>query len=231
MFDDPKYQEGESKSMKSQMPEEQKKPMATEKPISPQPQPVPDGQSAVMPAMMPVKSGGNVLKIVLLFVVAIVVIVGVVFGILWYTGRDARPVVMDNSDSFNSVDTSVGDTTEVIDNFGLSNEGAEDGLLKKEDIESNPSNSITEPSSNPQELLGDQSIDSDGDGLMDGEEAVYNTNPLKADTDSDGLDDFQEVRVYNTDPLNRDSDNDTYLDGDEVKNGYDPNGPGKLLNL
>ncbi|MFA5886386.1 MAG: hypothetical protein WC863_01255 [Patescibacteria group bacterium] len=48
------------------------------------------------------------------------------------------------------------------------------------------------------------------------------------DSDSDGLTDYQEVNVYQTDPLNRDSDGDSYSDGEEVKNGYDPKGPGKL---
>ena len=33
---------------------------------------------------------------------------------------------------------------------------------------------------------------------------------------------------YKTNPNNPDTDGDGYLDGDEVKNGYDPNGDGKL---
>ena len=49
------------------------------------------------------------------------------------------------------------------------------------------------------------------------------------DTDHDGLTDYQEVHVYHTDPLKADTDGDGYNDGDEVKNGFNPLGPGKLL--
>lgn len=74
-------------------------------------------------------------------------------------------------------------------------------------------------------------IDSDFDGLSDVREAELGTDPQLPDTDGDGLFDRQEVDVYKTDPLDPDTDGDTYQDGDEVKNGYNPNGPGKLFNL
>jgi len=48
------------------------------------------------------------------------------------------------------------------------------------------------------------------------------------DSDSDGLNDNVEIEVYATDPLNPDTDGDGYKDGDEVKNGYNPKGDGKL---
>jgi hypothetical protein len=35
--------------------------------------------------------------------------------------------------------------------------------------------------------------------------------------------------VWHTDPLNPDTDGDGFKDGDEVKNGFNPLGPGKLL--
>jgi hypothetical protein len=73
-------------------------------------------------------------------------------------------------------------------------------------------------------------VDSDNDGLTDDQEALLGTNPLKADTDADGLSDSDEVNVYKTNPLKTDTDGDGYIDGEEVKNGYNPNGPGKLLN-
>jgi len=71
-------------------------------------------------------------------------------------------------------------------------------------------------------------IDSDRDSLSDEEEAMYGTDPLKADSDSDGLTDRDEAKVFETDPTNPDSDGDGFLDGEEVRNGYDPKGPGKL---
>jgi hypothetical protein len=67
--------------------------------------------------------------------------------------------------------------------------------------------------------------DSDGDGLSDGrEEFVLGTDPLKEDTDSDGLLDGVESNTgiwvsatdTGTDPLNEDSDTDGLLDGVET---------------
>ncbi|MFA6422590.1 MAG: hypothetical protein WCV92_04270 [Candidatus Buchananbacteria bacterium] len=64
--------------------------------------------------------------------------------------------------------------------------------------------------------------DSDGDGLSDAQESRLGTNPLKADTDNDGLTDYAEVTIYKSDPLNPDTDGDGFKDGSEVINGYDP---------
>lgn len=46
--------------------------------------------------------------------------------------------------------------------------------------------------------------DSDGDTILNGEERFFGTDPLKADTDGDG-----------------------FSDADEIKNGYNPLGPGQ----
>lgn len=65
-------------------------------------------------------------------------------------------------------------------------------------------------------------LDSDGDGLVDGDEAGLNTDPAVVDTDGDGLTDGDEVLVYGTAPLAPDSDGDGILDGDEINQGTDP---------
>lgn len=70
-----------------------------------------------------------------------------------------------------------------------------------------------------------RSLDTDSDGLNDWEEMnEYNTDPLNADSDEDGLSDGEEVNEYDTDPNNADSDGDGLNDGEEV-NSYntDPN--------
>ena len=72
-------------------------------------------------------------------------------------------------------------------------------------------------------------LDTDGDGLSDADEAALGTNINLIDSDNDGLTDYEEVNVYKTNPLNPDSDGDKYLDGQEVRSGYNPNGPGQLL--
>lgn len=70
--------------------------------------------------------------------------------------------------------------------------------------------------------------DADSDGLTDDQELIYGTDSSKTDTDADGLTDFVEVNVYKTNPLVADTDGDSYPDGQEVTNGYNPNGAGKL---
>jgi hypothetical protein len=71
----------------------------------------------------------------------------------------------------------------------------------------------------------DCSTDSDGDGLDDYEEVkVYRTDPSDTDSDGDGLDDGDEVTIHGTDPADRDSDDDRLSDGEEVSTyGTDPN--------
>lgn len=75
------------------------------------------------------------------------------------------------------------------------------------------------------------SIDIDGDGLSNEEEIILGTALDNADTDGDGLSDREEVKIYHTDPLHEDTDLDTYLDGEEVENGYNPLGSGKLFDF
>jgi len=71
-------------------------------------------------------------------------------------------------------------------------------------------------------------VDSDLDGISDAEEKTVGSNPNVIDSDNDGLSDYEEIRVYKTNPINYDSDGDTYSDGSEVRNGYNPNGAGKM---
>lgn len=80
-------------------------------------------------------------------------------------------------------------------------------------------------------IINEAMVDFDGDGLSNEEETKYGTDPNVKDTDKDGLFDREEVVVYKTDPKNPDTDGDGNKDGIEVINGFDPNGPGELLDL
>ena len=64
--------------------------------------------------------------------------------------------------------------------------------------------------------------DLDGDGLSNHLESRYGANPRAVDSDADGLDDQEEIRVYGTNPMWADSDQDGMTDGWEVENGFDP---------
>ena len=89
-------------------------------------------------------------------------------------------------------------------------------------------------SSSPSDVTSSSSlaatIDSDSDGLPDVVEVQYGTNPNSADTDNDGLSDYEEIKIYHTDPLNPDTDGDGFSDSQEVKAGYNPLGAGKMIN-
>lgn len=69
--------------------------------------------------------------------------------------------------------------------------------------------------------------DTDGDGLTDAEEAYYKTDKTLSDTDADGLSDYVEVVILGTDPLKQDTDGngvndaDEDRDGDQVTNGQE----------
>lgn len=61
------------------------------------------------------------------------------------------------------------------------------------------------------------SADSDNDGISDYEEVeVYRTNPLRTDSDGDGLNDAEETTKYGTNPFSADSDNDGLSDVEEI---------------
>jgi OOP family OmpA-OmpF porin len=66
-------------------------------------------------------------------------------------------------------------------------------------------------------------LDSDGDGLLDTQEADIGTDPFNPDTDADGLSDGEEVNGVNyngqllkTNPLDPDTDLDALKDGEEI---------------
>lgn len=65
-----------------------------------------------------------------------------------------------------------------------------------------------------------QKADTDDDGLNDGLEIhTRHTNPLSPDTDAGGLKDGDEVNTFGTDPLKVDTDNDLFPDGTETSLG------------
>ena len=68
----------------------------------------------------------------------------------------------------------------------------------------------------------DPNADEEPDGLTNLEEWQNLTRPMVADTDSDGLEDGEEVDTYSTDPTDNDTDGDGYDDKFEVTNSSDP---------
>jgi len=68
----------------------------------------------------------------------------------------------------------------------------------------------------------DSNEDPDADGLTNIQEYQYNTNPNSADTDGDGLSDYDEIFLYQTDPNKWDSDGGGESDGAELSVDHDP---------
>jgi hypothetical protein len=73
------------------------------------------------------------------------------------------------------------------------------------------------PAADPDRAGTDPAVDSDGDGLVDGEDPV----PNGLDIDGDGLTDGEEVAL-GSDPRSADSDGDGTPDGEEFARGTDP---------
>ena len=110
-------------------------------------------------------------------------------------------------------------------------------------------------------VLANNKLDSDKDGVPDEDEInIYYTDPNNPDTDNDGYKDWYEINSgysplnheplksdkidsdndglvdykefqFHANALNPDTDGDGYKDGDEVKNGYNPKGQGKLYEI
>jgi hypothetical protein len=69
--------------------------------------------------------------------------------------------------------------------------------------------------------IADGEEDFDNDGLSNFEEVAIRSNPMVADTDGDGLKDGDEF-AYGADPLDYDTDDDGFNDGDEVADQSSP---------
>jgi len=68
--------------------------------------------------------------------------------------------------------------------------------------------------------------DTDGDGLLDGEEVTeFRTNPILPDSDGDGLSDWEEVKTYLTNANDHDTDADGMDDFWEILHGLSPTDP------
>lgn len=60
-------------------------------------------------------------------------------------------------------------------------------------------------------------VDVSGNGLKTYEAVVNGANPIVADTDNDGLDDYEEVKIHNTDPTEKDTIGNGLTDYEEVE--------------
>lgn len=86
----------------------------------------------------------------------------------------------------------------------------------------------TSSTGNSEPLAPGKPNDADSDGILDADEKAQGLNPAEYDTDGDGLSDKAEIERFKTDPKKADTDGDGFWDGNEIMNGYNPKGPGRL---
>ncbi len=166
-----------------------------------------------------------VLGKVIMFVVAAIVVGGLVFAGWWIYAKVTQP------QKPKTIDSAVGTTTETqtvpVENTivvqSTTNQVVNQNIVTNTTEIKNDVKSDT--------ILFGQVVDSDKDGLDDIREVQIGTDPRNPDTDSDTLTDGEEVNVWKTNPLKKDTDGDSFTDSVEIKNGYNPNGPGKLSPL
>lgn len=70
--------------------------------------------------------------------------------------------------------------------------------------------------------VSDADEDSDGDSISNINEQTLRTNPGRADTDGDTLNDYRELSEIGSHPCDYDTDDDTLSDGDEILLGLSP---------
>jgi flagellar basal body-associated protein FliL len=176
--------------------------------------------------VMPVKfqkvlkpSGGGVLKLAIILIVALVVISGIVFGVLFLLNSMETPEVpaprsANNNQNINQpedINQNVNQPNENVntnDNVNQNtnfNENVNTNI--NENVNTNVNANINAPTTQPIEGVSYfMSQDSDADGLTDVEEDLYETEKRKPDTDGDG-----------------------FIDGQEIIGGYNPKSAGTSL--
>lgn len=118
------------------------------------------------------------------------------------------------------IENAIIDNSEINENIQTENIIESDNILSSENI----TNNNTSPNFDKVYEEDTVEIDTDGDGLVDSVEILFGTDRKQEDSDFDGLTDFVEINVTLTNPLKGDSDDDGIedaildIEGDGVNN-------------
>lgn len=167
-------------------------------------------------------------KMIVIFLLVVVVVGVAVGGIAFFLTKRSIPLPETTTESDQGTDTpNVSNTIETpgLEPFSGEQVEYEPGIPSVVDESQQPIPPRDIPVSEP---VIPSPTDQDRDGLTLDEEMQLGTSDGVADSDLDGLTDWDEVRVYKSNPLMADTDGDSYIDGHEVQNGYSPIGSGRL---
>jgi hypothetical protein len=166
---------------------------------------------AAMPPMAPRRGGLGKIFTILLIIILLAGVGGAIFYFAyWLPGQKAAepaPAAEEQTPAVTEEEAPVAEEE-------TPTPAAPEAATSTEEIPA-----VTQPAS---------TLDTDGDGLTNEEEAALGTDPASADTDGDGLSDREEVNIWHTNPLSPDTDGDGFTDKTEIDNGFNPNGEGKL---
>ncbi len=186
---------------------------------------VPVGGSPMsVPAMATVEAGGgSFVGVAFKILGAFVVVGGLGVGGWWFYSsfvavEPEMTTVVEETAAPAAVQTSVSDTSLEV----------APAVTTYQTPAVSQSATVTARTNNDAILFGELT-DTDKDGLSDMRERELGTGVNSLDSDGDTVSDSDEVLVWKTNPLSSDTDGDSYPDGTEIKNGYNPLGPGRLV--
>ncbi|MGE5425703.1 MAG: hypothetical protein ACM3PZ_01365 [Bacillota bacterium] len=169
------------------------------------------------------KGGGSKLKLILIIVLSVLILGAAAYLVYSKFMRPSEDLPLEDQQTQVPSGQNTTTTAPIVEDDVVVPQ-----VEGEESTASNTAPIVGSDASTTVEMPVTAAVDSDGDSLLDSQEEVIGTNPNVIDSDFDGLSDYEESTVYGTNPLNPDTDGDTFKDGDEVKNGYNPKGDGKL---
>lgn len=169
------------------------------------------------------KSGGGKKLIITIIVVLVAIVIGVGGFLLYQSLNEDNNVVLANVNLNTNLNSNLNSNVNTNANVNLntnsnsnSNSNSNTNLNANGNINSN-SNSNLNTNKN-----------TNTNTAIDFDFGLKTQVPDSVDSDSDGLTDKEEI-LFGTDEDLPDTDLDTFLDGEEVKVGYNPAGEGKLV--
>ncbi len=149
---------------------------------------------------------------IIIFALLIVLIAGAIFALDYFSNTNENMNDVNSNEVTNSVVNTNNTNSDTNENV---NTTINENLNSIFDVNTNVVNTNTETD------LNSNANDNSNENVNTNKNVNTIINSALLDSDNDGLTDENE-EIYGTDRINPDTDGDGYLDGDEIKNGYNP---------